>query len=103
MPDLPSITDYLSGTYWAGFLEDKPLDLSYIGSGFFPEQEVGVDKLEWDIIKSESQLAPFVAVDAESPRMEAELLTKAWAEIAFMRLKKVLIESDCRQVRMFGD
>ncbi len=103
MPQFPNSVDYLSPIIWTGVVREAPIPSDFIGSRFFPEQDVAGDRIEWDIIKSESPLAPFVAVDAESPTMEAELMTKAWFEIAFMRVKRRLIESDVRMMRAFGD
>src|SRR5215471_8167972 len=94
--------DFFSPYVWTGFVRDLPIPADFVGYTYLPSRDVPADKITWDVLKAELELAPFVAPDAESPRMQGMVITEAWAEIAYLRYKRAYKESDLRIVRDFG-
>jgi hypothetical protein len=102
MPYQPDMVDILNPRVWTGVVRETPVPADYIFQQFLPFRDVPGDRLEWDILTAENPMAPFVAVDAESPRMDDELIRRAWADIVYIRLKRSLKESDVRIIRELG-
>lgn len=103
MPTTPNMIDYLSPRLWTGVVRELPFPTVHIGDKYFPSRDVASDRLEWDYIYNESPIAPFVAPGAESPQIETdEMLSKGWAEVAYIRYKASLRENDVRWLRAFG-
>lgn len=103
MPPAPvNAVDFMNPMLWTGIVQDLPIPKNYIGTQFLPFRDIPSDKLQWDIFKNENPVAPFVAIDAESPRMEEEIITSAFAEIAYIRFKRAFYEHDLRIIREFG-
>lgn len=103
MPTMPNVMDLLSPRIYTGVVRDLPKPPELLGFGFLPEQSFDGDKLEWDVVKGELQIAPMVAPGAESPLMDVEqMLTRYWAETAYIRFKTQLREGDVRNLRDFG-
>lgn len=94
--------DYLNPRLWTGVINQIPIPDDYIGDTLLPPKDVPADRLMWDIYTAENPIAPMVAVDAESPRMDDEQIATAWADIVYTRYKRVLKESDLRWIRSFG-
>lgn len=102
MTYVPNAVDYLNPRVWTGYVRDLPIPSVYIGYDYLPNRDVPSDHLMWDMLKAEVPLAPFVHPDAESPKLDDELLTEAWADVAYIRYKRVLKSSDVRIIRDFG-
>jgi hypothetical protein len=102
MPTVPNAVDFMDPRLWTGIVQDLPIPEDYLGLDLLPMRDVPGDRLQWDIFKNENPIAPFVALDAESPRMDDEIITSAFADIAYIRFKRVLYEHDLRILREFG-
>jgi hypothetical protein len=87
---------------WTGFVNNLPIDQNYSFRQFLNEETVPGDHIMWDILSPENPMAPFVALDAESPRMDGELLQSAMADLVYIRVKRALKESDVSVVRDFS-
>jgi hypothetical protein len=76
---------------------------AYIGSELLPI--VGVPGLEtmWDVINKDNGMAPFVAMDAESPLADKAGIERAFSELASIREKEVINESDLLALRLPGE
>src|SRR5262252_218087 len=94
--------DFFSPYVWTGFVRDLPIPADFIGYNYLPSRDVPGDKLTWDVLKAELELARFVAPDAESPRMQGMIMSSAWAEVSYLRYKRSYNESDLRVIRDFG-
>jgi hypothetical protein len=103
MPLIPNGVDAFSPRLWTGVVRTLPVPTDYIFDRFLPEQDVAGYKLEWDVIGFENGLAPFVALGAESPRMDRQQYRKAFADIVFMREKVAYEEPDMVALRYLGD
>lgn len=95
----PNAYDVLNPRIWTGVVRDVPIPAEYQMERFLPMRDQAADRIEWDILVSENPMAPFVAVDAESPRMDDELLRKAFADVVYIRYKRQLKEHDVRTLR----
>lgn len=103
MPNTPNMVDFLNPRIFQGLVEETPIPADYAAMDrFLPEREVAGDKLLWDILVSEQPMAPFVAPSAESPTMGGEVLKQAYADIAYIRMKRRLDEADVRILRDIG-
>jgi hypothetical protein len=98
----PNAVDFLNPRIWTGVVRDLPIPQEYVGFKWLPERNVPADKLQWDMIKAENPLAPLVAVDAESPRMDDEELVTSWADVTYVKFKRTLSAGDVRIIRDFG-
>jgi hypothetical protein len=99
---VPNAVDYLNPRLWTGIVKDFPIPMTYMGNSLLPIREVPGDKLMWDMEKARNILAPFVAVDAESPRMSPREITQAQADVLYIKFKRSLAASDVRILREFG-
>ena len=82
-----------------GLVRSYPIDTNYIGSRWFPFEDVASDELVLNIEVPENVMAPFVTLDGEAPRDQEELITQMRTSLAYIRFKKVFLESD---LRIFG-
>ena len=96
---LPAI---LSRKYLTQVAREYPSQ-AYIGESILPMQAVpGMDTM-WDIILKDGRLAPFISVDAESPLAEKKGLERGFSELAVIREKEMLKESDLLGLRLPGE
>ena len=80
-----------------GLVRGIPLDERYLGQRWLPFSDVASDEFICNIETTENPMAPFVSVDAESPRLgEGELIQQVRQSVAFIRYKLSLKESDLR-------
>lgn len=68
----------------------------YILDRWLPFQDTPTDEVLFHQAFDENPMAPFVAVDAEIPRDQNELLQQVAAEVAYIRVKHEFKESDFR-------
>jgi hypothetical protein len=96
---LPAI---LTTRYLTGVARDYPVQ-GFLGSDILPLADVPGMETMWDIILKDAKLAPFVALDAESPLAGKVGLERAFSELAAIREKELLKEGDLLSLRMAGE
>lgn len=90
------IPNFLRNPRITGYVRSADVPTSYILNRWFPMDDVEADEFESLIVLDEVDLAPFVAIDAETPVMQDELSgIEKWA-VAYIRYKKRFKESDLR-------
>lgn len=73
---------------------DLPANFAF--SQWFPVDGVDADEFESLVILDQMHLAPFVAIDAESPSMPDDIIGSSKWQVAYIRFKKRFKESDLR-------
>lgn len=79
-----------------GMVRTADVPTNYFLDRWFPEDSVEEDEFESVIVHDQVNLAPFVAVDAETPIAPDDIYGKMRWEVAYMRFKKRYKESDLR-------
>lgn len=96
---LPAI---LTQRFLTGVVREYPTE-AFIGQDILPMQGVpGMDTM-WDIIMMDAKMAPFVAVDAESELADKAEVKRGFSELADIRIKEPLNETDLLSLRMPGE
>lgn len=70
--------------------------VGFVGGTWFPIEAVDSDEFESLILVDEMHLAPFVHIDAETPRMSDDITGAYQWSVAYIRFKKAFKESDLR-------
>ena len=96
---LPAI---LTQQFLTRVVREFPIE-GYIGSEILPLEPVPGLKTMWDIITKDAKLAPFVAINAESPLADKAGLERAFHELADVRIKERLDEDELISLRMPGE
>jgi hypothetical protein len=96
---LPAI---LSKKYLTGIAREYPTQ-AQIGADILPLVDVPGMETMWDIILTDSKLAPFVAVDAESPVADKAGIQRGFSELATIREKEIIKEGDLLSLRLPGE
>lgn len=93
---------FLTQKFLTGVVRAYPTT-AFIGDSILPLQPVPGMETMWDIIMEDAKLAPFVAIDAESELADKAGIQRGFAELADIRQKEVLNETDLLSLRMAGD
>lgn len=91
-----TIPSFLTNPQITGIVRTTDLPANYVMQRWFPLQEVPFDEFESLIALDQSELAPFVAVDAETPTMPDDIMSSYKWQVAYIRFKKRFRESDLR-------
>lgn len=81
---------------WLGLVRAAPIPANYIGQRWFPFFDVASDELITHIKLSRNPLAPYVALDAEIPKIPSDVYQTIKTSIAYIRYKKDFSEKDLR-------
>ena len=92
----PTIPQFLQDPLLSGIVRTADIPKQYIMQNWFPLDPVESDEFEGIVQLDESLLAPFVALDAETPRMPDDLMSSYKWEVAYIRYKKAFKESELR-------
>ncbi len=91
-----NIPEFLQNPFISGIVRTADVPKQYIMSQWFPQEPVDADEFEGLVQLDESLLAPFVAIDAETPRMPDDMISSYKWSVAYIRYKKAFKESDLR-------
>lgn len=92
----PTIPEFLTDPYISGIVRSADIPREYIMHRWFPVEPVTADEFEGLVQLDENALAPFVALDAETPRMADDMISSYKWSVAYIRYKKAFKESDLR-------
>lgn len=95
---LPAI---LTQKFLTGVVREYPAQ-AFIGQEILPLVEVPGMETMWDIIMMDAKMAPFVAIDAESELADKASVKRGFAELADIRIKERLDETDLLSLRLPG-
>lgn len=87
---------FLNRAQITGQVRSMDVPANFIYGTWFPIQGVPADEFESLIVLDQMHLAPFVAVDAETPSMADDIWGVGKWQVAYMRFKKRFKESDLR-------
>lgn len=79
-----------------GIVRSADVPADYLWARWFPSEGVTADEFESLVILDEQPLAPFVALDAETPHVPDDIIGAQKWQVAYIRHKKVFKESDLR-------
>ena len=96
---LPAI---LNQQFLTGVVRAYPAE-AFIGQEFLPMQAVPGMETMWDIIMMDAKMAPFVAIDGESELADKADVQRCFSELADIRIKEALNETDLLSLRMPGE
>jgi len=91
-----TIPSFLRNPQITGYVRTTDVPKNYLYERWCPTEGVEADEFEGLIVLDQVQMAPFVAVDAESPKIHGELMSSYKWQVAFMRHKARFKESDLR-------
>jgi len=91
-----TIPAFLRNPQITGIVRSADVPSTYIFDRWFPEEGVDADEFESLVQVDEVHLAPFVAIDAETPRMPDDIMGIYKWSVAYIRYKKAFKESDLR-------
>ena len=91
-----NIPAFLQNPQISGIVRSADLPTNYVWNRWFPSAPVDADEFEGLVMLDQVDLAPFVALDAETPRMQDDIISSYKWEVAYMRFKKSFKESDLR-------
>lgn len=92
----PTIPQFLTNPYISGIVRSADVPKQYIMQNWFPLKPVSADEFEGLVQLDENDMAPFVALDAETPRMADDMISSYKWSVAYIRYKKAFKESDLR-------
>jgi hypothetical protein len=79
-----------------GIVRSEDLPANYLWDRWFPSDPVTADEFESLVILDELHLAPFVAIDTETPTVPDDIIGAQKWQVAYIRHKKVFRESELR-------
>lgn len=91
-----TIPSFLRNPQLTGYVRTTDVPKNYLYERWCPTEGVEADEFEGLVVLDQVQMAPFVAVDAESPKIHGELSSSYKWQVAFMRHKARFKESDLR-------
>lgn len=94
--------DILTQRILTGVVRAWP-DQGLLGATILPEQPIDSWSTMWDVLGRDSKLAPFVAVDGESSVAPHPGIERVVSEVADIRQKEAINESDVLSLRMPGE
>ncbi|MHB0913933.1 MAG: major capsid protein [Armatimonadota bacterium] len=95
---LPS---FLSSKFMTGVVREFPTE-AFAGGEILPLEGVASMEAVWDIIKKDARIAPFVAVNSESPLAEKPDYARVIQALACVREKELLNEDELLSLREPG-
>ncbi len=95
MPN-PTIPAFLQNPQITGIVRSNDVPVNYLGNRWFPSEPVTADEFDGLVMLDQVDLAPFVAVDAETPLAPEDIIGQYKWEVAYIRQKKRFKESDLR-------
>jgi hypothetical protein len=91
-----TIPAFLRQPQITGIVRSMDVPVNYMFPRWFPMEDVDADEFESLIMVDQADLAPFVAIDAETPRMPDDIFGSYKWQVAYIRYKKAFKESDLR-------
>jgi len=91
-----TIPAFLRNPQLTGYVRTTDVPKNYLFERWCPSEGVEADEFEGLVVLDQVQMAPFVAVDAESPKINGDLISSYKWQVAFMRHKARFKESDLR-------
>lgn len=95
------LPDFLTTRFITGVIREYPAQ-AFIGSEILPLEGVASMETVWDVIKKDAKLAPFVAMNAESPMAEKADFARVIQDLACIREKEMLNEDELLNIRELG-
>lgn len=95
------LPDFLTQRFLTAVVREFPTQ-AFIGQEILPVAETAAFEAMWDIITKDAKLAPFVALNAESPLADKAGFKRAFSELADIRIKEMLNEDDLLALREPG-
>lgn len=92
----PTIPLFLRNPRITGIVRSADVPSTYMLDRWFPMQGVDADEFESLVQVDEVHLAPFVNIDATTPRMPDDIIGIQKWSVAYIRYKKAFKESDLR-------
>ncbi len=95
------VPDFLTQRFLTRVVREYPTE-AFIGQQILPIENTAAFNAMWDIITKDAKLAPFVAINAESPLADKAGFKRAFSELADVRIKELLNEDDLLALREPG-
>lgn len=94
---------FLQNVVLTGVINDMPLLGNLIGETLLPTAEVPTRRIEWEVVRGGTNLAPIVAWDAQSPLVQGPGWERRAAECIDIREKYAIQEPDMLFLRNPGE
>lgn len=91
-----NIPAFLRNPQITGIVRSMDVPTNFLFERWFPTEPVEADEFEGLVMLDEVRLAPFVAIDSESPPVPDDMISSYKWEVAYVRHKKRFKESDLR-------
>ena len=84
----PTIPAFLQNPQITGIVRSNDVPANYLFDRWFPFDPVTADEFEGLVMLDQVDLAPFVAIDAETPLAPDDIIGQYKWEVAYIRQKK---------------